>query len=165
MTSELTSDQGYTSELGYMTLIAGLLDILREVNGTEVTHDLIYVNFYRKGEKIGEKIGTGKDPQTAMKQFIEYIKFCFDIEIINESSKEKEYTSDIRFKNCLIKYLCMKQGLSIKTPLCRSTQGLIEGALSFMTGKHVYLNMSITNGDNCQGTLKFKKKRDVFHFI
>ena len=159
MTSELKT------ELGYMTLISGLLDIFKEVNGVEVTNDLIYTNFYRKGEKLGEKIGTGKDPQTAMKQFIEYIKFCFDIEIINENSKEEEYTSDIRFKNCLIKDVCKNQGLSIETPLCRSTQGLIEGALSFMTGKQVDLDISIADWDICQGTVQFKKKRDIFHFI
>ena len=159
MTSELKT------ELGYMTLISGLLDIFKEVNGVEVTNDLIYTNFYRKGEKLGEKIGTGKDPQTAMKQFIEYIKFCFDIEIINENSKEKEYTADMRFKNCLIKDLCSNQGLSIKNPLCRSTQGLIEGALSFMTGKQVDLGISIVDRDICQGTIQFKKKRDIFHFI
>ena len=154
-----------TSELGCMTLIAGLLDILREVNGDEVTGDLIHMNFCRKGKNLGEKIGTGKDPQTALKQFIEYIKLYFDIEIINENSKEKEYTADMRFKNCLIKDLCSNQGLSIKNPLCRSTQGLIEGALSFMTGKHVDLGISIVNRDICQGTIQFKKKRDIFHFI
>ena len=159
MTSELKT------ELGYMTLISGLLDIFKEVNGVEVTNDLIYTNFYRKGEKLGEKIGTGKDPQTAMKQFIEYIKFCFDIEIINENSKEEEYTADMRFKKCLIKDVCKNQGLSIETPLCRSTQGLIEGALSFMTGKQVDLDISIADWDICQGTVQFKKKRDIFHFI
>ncbi len=161
MTSE------HTSELGCKTLIAGLLDILREVNGDEVTGDLIYMNFFRKGEKFGEKIGTGKDPQTALKQFIESIKSCFDIdiEILNENSKEKEYTADIRFKKCLIKDLCKNQGLSLKTPLCRSTQGLIEGALSFMTGKQVELDISIMERDICQGTIQFKKKRDIFHFI
>jgi predicted hydrocarbon binding protein len=159
MTSELTS------ELGCMTLIEGLLDILREVNGDEVTGDLIYMNFFRKGEKIGEKIGTGKDPQTALKQFIEYIKFFFDIEIINENSKEKEYTAEIRFEGCLIKDMCSNQGLSLRNPLCRSTQGLFEGALSFMTGKQVCLNISIAEQDICQGTVQFKKKRDIFHFI
>ncbi len=159
MTSELTS------ELGCMTLIEGLLDILREVNGDEVTGDLIYMNFFRKGEKFGEKIGTGKDPQTALKQFIEYIKFFFDIEIINENSKEKEYSAEIRFKGCLIKDMCNNQGLSFKNPLCRSTQGLFEGALSFMTGKQACLNISITEQDICQGTVQFRKKRDIFHFI
>ena len=156
-----------TSELGCMTLVAGLLDILREVNGDEVTGDLIYMNFFRKGEKIGEKIGTDKDPQTALKQFIEYIKnsYDIDIEIINEESKEKEYTADIRFKKCLIKYLCKNQGLSLKTPLCRSTQGLIEGALSIMTCKQVSLDISIADWDICQGTVQFKKRRDIFHFI
>ena len=159
MTSEITS------ELGCMTLVAGLLDILREVNGDEVTGDLIYMNFHQKGENFGEKIGKVKDPQTALKQFIEYIKFSFDIEIINENSKEKEYTADIRFKSCLIKDLCSNQGLSIKNPLCRSTNGLIEGALSFMTGKQVDLDISIVDMDICQGTIQFKKKRDIFHLI
>ncbi|MBC2701676.1 MAG: hypothetical protein HF976_09750 [ANME-2 cluster archaeon] len=148
-----------------MTLIAGLLGTLREVNGDEVTSDLIYMSFFRKGENLGEKIGTGKDPQTALKQFIEYIKFCFDIEIISENSKEKEYTADLRFKNCFIKDICSNQGLSIKNPLCSSTQGLIEGALSFMTGKQIDLDISIIEKDICQGTIKFKKKRDIFHFI
>lgn len=159
MTSELTSEQGC------MTLIAGLLNTLREVNGDEVTSDLVYMNFFRKGEHFGEKIGTVKDPQTALKQFIEYIKFCFDIKIINENLKEKEYTADLQFKSCLIKDLCINQGLSIKNPLCRSTQGLIEGALSFMTGKQVDLDISIVDSDICQGTIRFKKKRDIFHFI
>lgn len=159
MTSELTSEQGC------MTLIAGLLNTLREVNGDEVTSDLVYMNFFRKGENFGEKIGTVKDPQTALKQFIEYIKFCFDIKIINENLKEKEYTVDLQFKSCLIKDLCINQGLSIKNPLCRSTQGLIEGALSFMTGKQVDLDISIVDSDICQGTIRFKKKRDIFHFI
>jgi predicted hydrocarbon binding protein len=159
MTSELTSEQGC------MTLIAGLLNTLREVNGDEVTSDLVYMNFFRKGENFGEKIGPVKDPQTALKQFIEYIKFCFDIEIINENLKEKDYTADLQFKSCLIKDLCSNQGLSIKNPLCRSTQGIIEGALSFMTGKQVDLDISIIDSDICQGTIRFKKKRDIFHFI
>jgi len=159
MTSELTS------ELGCMTLVAGLLDILREVNGDEVTGDLIHMNFHQKGENIGEKIGKVKDPQTALKQFIEYIKFCFDIEIINENRTEKEYTADIRFKSCLVKDLCNNQGLSINNPLCRSTQGLIEGALSFMSGKQVDLDICSVDLDICQGTIQFKKKRDIFHFI
>jgi len=159
MTSELTSEQGC------ITLIAGLLDTLREVNGDEVTGDLIYMNFFRKGEKIGEELGKSKNLQTALKQFIEYVRFCFDIEIVNENLEEKEYTADLRFNNCLIKYLCSNQGLSIKNPLCRSTLGLIEGALSFMTGKQVDLDISSVDKDVCEGTIQFKKKRDIFHFI
>jgi hypothetical protein len=65
----------------------------------------------------------------------------------------------------LIKDVCKNQGLSIETPLCRSTQGLIEGALSFMTGKQVDMDISVTDWDICQGTVQFKKKRDIFHFI
>ncbi|HUV82977.1 MAG TPA: hypothetical protein VMW53_07895 [archaeon] len=40
MTSKLTT------ESGYMTLIVGLIDILEEVNGIEVTGDIIYTNFF-----------------------------------------------------------------------------------------------------------------------
>ena len=159
MTSELTS------ELGCKTLVAGLLNILREVNGDEVTGDLIYMNFHQKGENVGEKIGKVKDPQTALKQFIEYIKFSFDIEIVDENSNEKGYTADLRFKGCLIKDQCSNQELFIKNPLCRSTQGFIEGALSFMTDKQVDLDISIVDRDICQGNIQFKKKRDLFHFI
>lgn len=159
MTSELTTEQGC------ITLISGLLDTLREVNGDEVTSDLIYMTFFRKGENLGENLGTGKDPQSALKQFIEYIKSCFDIEIVNEKPEEKEYSADLRFKNCLIKDVCINQGLQIKNPLCRSTQGLIEGALSSMTGKQVDLDISVVDNDICQGTIQFSKKRDIFHFI
>ena len=154
-----------TPELGYTALIEGLLDILREVNGDEVTGDLIYMNFFRKGEKIGEKIGTGKAPQPALKQLIQNIKHFFDIEIINENLTEKDYTADIQFKSCLLKDMCSNQGLSLRNPLCRSTQGLIEGALSFMTGKQVCLDLSVSEQGICQGALQFRKKRDIFHLI
>ncbi|TFH42911.1 MAG: hypothetical protein E4G94_05580, partial [ANME-2 cluster archaeon] len=137
MTSKLTT------ESGYMTLIVGLIGILEEVNGIEVTGDFIYTNFYRMGRRLGKEFDTGKDPQTAMKEFIEYIKPLLDIEIINEYYIENEYKAEIQINNCLIKKLCKQQGWDIKHSLCKSSHGFVEGAISTIMGKQVNLNISI----------------------
>lgn len=159
MTSKLTT------ESGYITLIVGLIDILEEVNGVEVTKDILYTNFYRIGERLGKGFDTGKDPQTVMKEFIEYIKPFLDIEIINEYYIGNEYKSEIQINNCLIKNLCKQQGWDIKHSLCRSTQGFIEGAISAIMSKHVNFNISVADWDVCQGTMELKEKRDIFDFI
>ncbi|HUW67805.1 MAG TPA: hypothetical protein VMW20_07120 [Candidatus Nanoarchaeia archaeon] len=159
MTSKLTT------ETGYMNIIVGLIDILEEVNGIEVTEDFIYTNFYRMGERLGKKFDTGKDPQTAMKEFIEYIKPLLDIEIINEYSIENEYKAEIKINNCLIKELCKQQGWNIKHTLCRSSHGFIEGAISSIMGKHLNFNISIADWDVCHGTMELKEKHDIFDFI
>lgn len=163
MNSAATSEPG--TEFGYMTLIVGLLDILSEINGVEVASDMIYMNFFRMGEQAGKKLGKDKNPHTALKEFIEYIKPCLDIEIINEHSREKEYISEVRFNKCLVKKVCKDQGLYIKNPLCGSTQGFVEGTLYFMTGKQVDLDITTVDWDICQGTVEFKEKRDIFNFI
>lgn len=151
--------------IGYMTLIAGLLDILEDVNGVEVTEEIMCMNGKRRGEHIGKKLGANKDPQTAIREFLEYIKPYYEIEIKNEKPTKNGYTSDIEVKNCLIKNLCKNRGLSIKNPLCKSTHGFIEGALSFMTGMQVDVNTPIAGWDICQSTVEFKQKRDRFHFL
>ncbi len=156
MASTMTSQ--FTSENGYMLLIEGLLDILKEINGVGVTGEFIYMNFYQQGEQVGKELETEKDPQTALKEFIEYIRAYFDIEIISESSTKNKYKSDIQFNNCLIKKVCKNQGLDLKNPLCRSTQGFIEGVLFSMTGKKVHLDIHTPGWDICKGTIEFKKK-------
>ncbi len=149
-----------TSEIGYMTLIAGLLDVLNEVNGVEVTEEIMLTNGKRRGEHIGEKLGTDKDPQTAIKEFLEYIRPYYEIEAENGCADENGYTTDIKIKNCLIKNLCKNRGLPIKNPLCRSTHGLIEGALSHMSGMQADLVRVVADWDTCQGTVEFKQKRN-----
>lgn len=142
-----------------MTLIAGLLDILEEVNGVEVTEEIMFTNGKRRGEHIGEKLGTDKDPQTAIKEFLEYIRPYYEIEEKNGCANENGYTADIKIKNCLIKNLCMNRGLPIKNPLCKSTHGLIEGALSYMSGMQADLVSVVADWDTCLGTVEFKQKR------
>lgn len=34
-----------------------------------------------------------------------------------------------------------------------------------MSGKQVDLDISSVDKDVCEGTIQFKKKRDIFHFI
>ncbi len=149
-----------TSEIGYMTLIAGLLDILEEVNGIEVTEEIMLTNGRRRGEHIGEKLGTNKDPASAVRDFIDYIRPYYEISSINESPTDSGYKSDILIKNCLIKNLCKNRGLPIKNPLCRSTHGLIEGALSSMTGMQVELTNVLADWDTCEGAVEFKQKKN-----
>lgn len=149
-----------TPEIGYMTLIAGLLDILNEVNGIEVTEEIMLTNGKRRGKHIGEKLGKDKDPQIAIKEFLEYIRPYYEIEAENGNADENGYATDIKIKNCLIKNLCKNRGLTIKNPLCRSTHGLIEGALSHMSGMQADLVRVVADWDTCQGTVEFKQKRN-----
>ncbi len=148
-----------TSEVGYMTLIAGLLDILEEVNGVEVTEEIMFTNGKRRGEHIGGKLGTDKDPQTAIKELLEYIRPYYEIEEQNGYVDKNGYTANIKIKNCLIKNLCKNRGLPIKNPLCKSTHGLIEGALSYMSGMQVDLVSVFVDWNTCLVTVEFKPKR------
>ncbi len=141
-------------------MIAGLLDILEEVNGVEVTEEIMLTNGRRRGEHIGEKLGTNKDPASAVRDFIDYIRPYYEISSINESPTDSGYKSDILIKNCLIKNLCKNRGLPIKNPLCRSTHGLIEGALSSMTGMQVELTNVLADWDTCEGAVEFKQKKN-----
>lgn len=154
-----------TREIGYMSLIAGLLEILEEANGVEVTEDMMYMNGMRRGEYIGKKLGAGKDPKTALEEFIRYVKPYYTIEIKRQNHTKKGYMADIHFKKCMIKDLCKHRGISIKNPLCKNSYGFIEGALSFMTGMQVDIDIPLVGWDLCQGTVKFKHKRDRFHFL
>jgi predicted hydrocarbon binding protein len=148
-----------------MTLIAGLLEILEEANGVEVTEDMMYLNGKRRGEHIGKKLGADKDPHNAISEFIKYVKPYYEIEITEEGSTKNGYMAQIRVNKCLIKEMCKNRGISIKNPLCKSTQGFIEGALSFMSGMQVSEYTPLVNWETCQGTVEFKQKRDIFSFL
>ncbi len=152
-------------EMGYMTLIAGLLDILEEANGVEVTEDMMYLNGKRRGEHIGKKLGADKDPHTAISEFIEHVRPYYDIEVTDEGNTKNGYMAQIRVNKCMIKDMCKNRGISIKNPLCRSTQGFIEGALAFMSGMQVAEYTSLVNWEKCQGSVEFKRKRDIFGFL
>jgi len=151
--------------MGYMTLIAGLLEILEEANGVEVTEDMMYLNGRRRGEHIGKKLGAGKAPRTAISEFIEYVKPYYEIEITDEGSSQNGYKAEIRVNKCFIKEMCKDRGISIKNPLCKSTQGFIEGALSFMSGMQVSEYTPLVNWEACHGSVEFKRKRDIFGFL
>jgi predicted hydrocarbon binding protein len=148
-----------------MALIAGLLEILEEANGVEVTEDMMYMNGKRRGEHVGKKLGAGKDPETALEEFIDYIKPYYEIDIKHQNATKKGYIADLQFKKCMVKDLCKDRGLSIKNPLCRNSYGFIEGALSFMTGMQVDIDIPLVGWDICQGTVEFKQKRDRFNFL
>jgi predicted hydrocarbon binding protein len=152
-------------EMGYMSFIAGLLEILEDANGVEVTEDMMYLNGKRRGEHIGKKLGAGKDPHTAISEFIEYVRPYYDIEITEQGNTKNGYMAQIRVNKCLIKEMCKNRGLAIKNPLCKSTQGFIEGALSFMSGMQVVENTPLVNWETCQGSVEFKRKRDIFGFL
>lgn len=152
-------------EIGYMTLIAGLLEILEEANGIDVTEDMMYLNGKRRGEHIGKKLGADKDPHTALSEFIEYVRPYYDIEIIEENSTKNGSKAKIRVNKCLIKEMCKDRGISIKNPLCKSTQGFIEGALAFMSGMQVSEQTPLVNWETCHGTVEFKRKRDILSFL
>jgi predicted hydrocarbon binding protein len=155
----------HSYEMGYMTLIAGLLEILEEANGVEVTEDMMYLNGKRRGERIGKKLGAGKEPRTAISEFIEYVRPYYEIEITEEGNTKNGYMAQIRVNKCLIKEMCKNRGISIKNPLCKSTQGFIEGALAFMSGMQVVENTPLVNWETCQGSVEFKRKRDIFGFL
>lgn len=151
-------------EIGYMTLITGLLEILEEANGIEITEDMMNMNGKRRGEHVGKKLGTNKTPEKALLEFIEYVRPYYDIEIIESKKTKNGFKADIKFNRCMIKDLSKNRGISIKNPLCRNTHGFIEGALSFMTANQVDLNTPITGWDVCNGCIEFKEKRDRFRF-
>jgi predicted hydrocarbon binding protein len=163
MKSENTNAKG-SVEIGYMTLIAGLLEILEEANGIEVTEDMMNMNGKRRGEHVGKKLGTNKTPEKALLEFIEYVRPYYDIEIIESKKTKNGFKADFKVNRCMIKDLCKNRGLSIKNPLCRSTHGFIEGALSFMTANQVDVNTPITGWDTCVGCIEFKEKRDPLRF-
>lgn len=152
-------------EMGYMALIAGLLDILEEANGVEVTEDMMYLNGKRRGEHIGKKLGADKDPHTAISEFIKYVRPYYDIEVTEEGDTKNGYMAQIRVNKCMIKEMCKNRGISIKNPLCKSTQGFIEGALAFMSGMQVAEYTSLVNWETCQGSVEFKRKRDIFGIL
>ncbi|HWQ96388.1 MAG TPA: hypothetical protein VN368_03335 [Candidatus Methylomirabilis sp.] len=164
MISDNTTEKRST-ETGYMSLIAGLLQILEEANGIEITEDMMNMNGKRRGEHIGKKLGANKVPEKALLEFIEYIRPYYDIEIMESKKTKNGFKAEIQFNGCMIKDLCKNRGISIKNPLCRSTHGLIEGALSFMTANQVDVSTSIAGWDTCTGCVEFKERRDRFHFF
>jgi len=159
----MTSDR--TQETGYMTLIAGLLDVMEEVNGVDVTEEIMHMNGKQRGEHVGKKLGKNMEPQAAMNEFFEYVRTYYDIEIEKETATKNGCTADIRFTGCMIKNLCRDRGLSIKSPLCKSTHGFIEGALSTMTGMQVNMNTHTAGWDTCLSKVEFKQKRNKFSFL
>ncbi len=164
MTSENTTTK-QSVETGYMTLITGLLEILEEANGIEITQDMMNMNGKRRGEHVGKKLGANKTPEKALLEFIEYVRPYYDIEILESKKTKNGFKAELKFNKCMIKDLCKNRGISIKNPLCRSTHGFIEGALSFMTANQVDENTPITGWDACIGSVEFKEKRDRFRFI
>jgi len=156
-----------SSKTEYMTLIAGLLEILEETNGVEVTEDMMFLNGKRRGENIGKKIGASKDPHTAISEFIEYIRPYQEIEITDEGNTKNGYKAKIRVSKCMIKELCRERGISIQNPLCKNIQGFIEGALSSMSGMLMKVGeyKPLFNWETCQGSVEFKLKHEIFGFL
>jgi predicted hydrocarbon binding protein len=152
-------------EIGYMSLIAGLLQILEEANGIEITEHIMNMNGKRRGEHVGKKLGANKTPEKALLEFIEYIRPYYDIEIQERKKTKDGFKAELQFKGCMIKDLCKNRGISIKNPLCRSTHGFMEGALSFMTANQVDVSTQIAGWDTCIGCVEFKEKRDRIRFL
>jgi predicted hydrocarbon binding protein len=164
MTSENTTVKRPV-ETGYMTLIAGLLEILEEANGIEITRDMMNMNGKRRGERVGKKLGANKTPEKALLEFIEYVRPYYDIEMIESKKTKNGFKAELKFNKCMIKDLCKNRGISIKNPLCRSTHGFIKGALSFMTANQVDVSTPIAGWDTCIGCVEFKERRDRYHFF
>ncbi len=138
---------------------------MEEVNGVDVTEEIMHMNGTRRGEHVGKKLGKEMEPGAAMKEFFEYVRTYYDIGIDKETATKNGYAADIMFRGCMIKNLCMDRGLSIKNPLCRSTHGFIGGALSTMTGMQVNVNTHTAGWDTCLSKVEFKQKRDRFRFL
>ncbi len=128
---------------------------------------MMCTNGKRQGENIGKKIGANKDPQTAVKEFLEYVKPYYNIELKHQSSTKSAHRADVQFKDCMIKKLCKNCGIYAKKSLCLNTHGLFEGALSAMTGMKVEVNMprSGCETSSCEVTVEFKPKNDKFQFL
>jgi predicted hydrocarbon binding protein len=163
MTPENTTSKR-SAEIGTMTLISGLLHILEEANGIEMTEDMMNMNGKRRGEHLGKKLGASKTPENALSEFIKYIQPYYEIEILNTEKTKNGYKAELKFNRCMIKDLCKNRGIAIKNPLCRNTHGFIEGALSFMTANQVDVNTPVFGWDICTGCVEFKEKRDRVHF-
>lgn len=154
-----------SAETGYMSLIAGLLQILEDANGIEITEDMMNLNGKRRGEHVGKKLGANKNPEKALLEFIEYIRPYYAIEIKESKKTKNGLKAELQFNGCLIRDLCKDRGISLKNPLCRSTHGFMEGALSFMTGNQVDVSTPIAGWNTCIGCVEFKEKRDRFRFL
>jgi predicted hydrocarbon binding protein len=164
MTAENTASRRF-AETGYMTMIAGLLQILEEANGIETTEEMMNMNGKRRGEHVGKKLGVNKTPEKALLEFIEYVRPYYDIDILETKKTKNGFKAELKFKGCMIKDLCKERGISIKNPLCRSTHGFMEGALSFMTANQVDVNTPIAGWDSCISCIEFKEKRDRFRYL
>ncbi len=155
VSKSITNTSDGTNEVGYMTIIEGLLEILNEVIGVEATEDIVYTYFQRRGENFGRKLGSNKKPQTAVKEFLKCFPISSEIISKKENFSENAYESNIQIKNDLITNLCNSVEPSMRKPLIRCTKGFIEGALSFMTCRKVNFDITSTNLDMCQGKVEF----------
>ena len=138
-------------------LLGGVIEVLEEANGVEVTEELLYDIGKNRGECIGKRLGTRKHPKTAIEEFIEYVKHCYAIEVIDQRGTEKEYTAKLQLNECMIKKMHGGWGGSMRSMHCKNINGLFEGALSFMTDMSVTASL-IADEDVCHIIMVFKKR-------
>ena len=138
-----------------------LFGMLVDLHGAEMTEELIYTCGKMKGLNFGKQLGKCDDPQSAIKHIHTHIQSYCEINADDIKSKNEKCAEIINFKNGLIKKLLTRKQTVSLNPLHIRTQGFIEGALSFMTGMHV--NVDITNPD--KDKIHFKPEKNFFGFL
>ncbi|RZB29226.1 MAG: hypothetical protein AEth_01368 [Candidatus Argoarchaeum ethanivorans] len=140
-------------------LLREVIDVLEEINGIDATEELLYDIGKSRGKCIGKLLGTGKHPKTAIEEFIEHVKHCYSIEVIDQKDTEKKYTAKLQINECIIKKLCGGWSEPMRNLHCRNINGLFEGALSFMTKMSVTALLS-ADEDVCHITMVFNNNNN-----
>ena len=138
-----------------------LFAMLVDLHGPEMTEELIYTCGKMNGLNFGKQLGKCDDPQSAIKHIHTHIQSHCEIDTEGIKSNNEKCAETINFKNGFIKKLLTRKKTVSLNLLHIRTQGFIEGALSFMTGMHV--NIDITNpGKN---KIHFKPEKSFFGFL
>lgn len=142
-------ENGRDTTVGLIALIDDLVDTIVEKYGEDEASSIMYNCGNKLGYRVGKKCGHIKDIPDALETLVSYIMPYYEIEIDDVNDVDDETVANVSFEGCIIRMICEERGLEIPGPLCKSTKGYIEGALSHITGRNVEMkHMGI--GDDCQ---------------
>ena len=141
-------ENGRDTTVGLIALIDDLVDTIVEKYGEDEASSIMYNCGNKLGNRVGKKCGYIKDIPDALETLVTYIMPYYEIEIDDIDYVDDETVANVSFEGCIIRMICEERGLEIPGPLCKSTKGYIEGALSNITGRNVEMkHMGI--GDDC----------------
>ena len=141
-------ENGRDTTIGLIALIDDLVDTIAEKYGDNEASAIMYNCGNKLGNRVGKKCGYIADIPVALETLVAYIMPYYEIDINDVNVVDDETIANVSFEGCIIRMICEERGLEIPGPLCKSTRGYIEGALSNITGRNVEMkHMGI--GDNC----------------